>query len=262
MSTSLQNFPSKVNNKIRSLWLRYRDVEIADGYAKGLFIRTGRGNLEYALGTNELPVQKDLVSLLKPGSVFYDIGANIGFFTIIAAKYVGENGKVYAFEPLPDNVKAIRHNVALNNFSQVDVIPKAVSNHFGTEKFLVAEFSGGSSLESGDMPPDFVNEIYVDVVTIDDFLETEKTSPPDVVKIDVEGAEIGVLEGMSETITKIHPVVIYEIDDHDQKNYDRKQQECERFLSIHGYTIQKLADGYPGNAWIVGHYIAHPKTPA
>ena len=260
MSSWIQNFPTRLSNKLNTYWLRFRDVEIQQGYAKGLLFRTGSGNPEYGLGINEIPVQEILVDLLKPGLVFYDIGANVGFFSMIAAKYLDPNGGVYAFEPLPENAKAIQHNVSINNFLQVEVIQKAVSNHSGKEQLLVSDFSGGSSLESGDRPPDLVGEIEVDVVTIDDFIISENASPPDVVKIDVEGVEINVLEGMKETIAEFRPVVIYEIDDDKQENYDRKEKACEQYLLTCGYSIEKLGEGYPGNAWIVGHYIARPNN--
>jgi len=257
MDTLINNFPSRFNNKIKNLWRRHRDVKIPNGYGEGLLIRTGRGNLEYAYGINEPPVQEVLAELLKPGMVFFDIGANIGFFTIIAAHLVGTNGSVFSFEPEPQNAEAVRHNVSINNFNQVQVIQKAVSSTTGRERFLLSEFSGGSALESGSPPPDLVGEIEVDVVAIDDLIQKKGGIPsPDVVKIDVEGVEIDVLQGMKDTIKDFHPAIIYEIDDCDPQNYDRKQQACSMFLLTNGYSIRKLGDSYPGDNWIVGHYLA------
>lgn len=258
MSTWIQNFPYRINRKIKTLWFRNRDVEIAKGYAKGLLFRAGRGNPEYIFGTYELPVQEKLASLLKPGMVFYDVGANIGFFTIIAANIVGPNGKVYAFEPLLENTEVVRHNVSINHFPQVQVFQKAVTSTSGKERLFIAGFSGGSALETGDKPPDLIGEINVETVSIDDLVRGEVIQAPDVVKIDVEGAEVNVLEGMRDTIQKHRPVVIYEIDDHDPQNYQKKQKACEHFLAAYQYSIQELEEAYPGGDWIVGNYVAFP----
>jgi hypothetical protein len=100
--------------------------EIEDGVGKGLKFSTPY-NFSYVLGTNELPVQNEISRILHKGEVFFDIGANVGFFSIMAARIVGEKGKVYAFEPVMENLISFQKNVELNKFGNVEIITKAVS---------------------------------------------------------------------------------------------------------------------------------------
>ena len=81
-------------------------------------------NPEYAIGNNELPVQEAIEGWLQPGDIFYDIGTNVGFFMVIAARKVGKNGHVYAFEPLPANVEVIRHNIMMNGFKNITLLKR------------------------------------------------------------------------------------------------------------------------------------------
>ena len=134
--------PNSFGYRLASAGLRQRDVEVRNGVAKGLKFNTGESCPELALGTYEVPIQNIFTQHLKAGDVFYDIGANVGFFTIIAAKLVGDMGKVYAFEPGQGNASSIRHNAQLNNFTHVEVIEKAVSHSSGEGQLLLAQYSG------------------------------------------------------------------------------------------------------------------------
>jgi len=90
------------------------DGLIAHGEGEGLRINPGGANPGYALGTTEPGVQQALAELLEPGMTFYDVGANMGFFSLIAWRRVGPHGRVRSFEPLPESARTLRHNVALN----------------------------------------------------------------------------------------------------------------------------------------------------
>src|SRR4051794_11745594 len=97
-------------------------VTIRHGAAKGVKIHADdRSNVGYALGTTEPQVQDVLGESLNRRDVFYDVGGNVGFFPLIAAKLVGPEGRVVAIEPLPENADALRRNVALNGFENVEV---------------------------------------------------------------------------------------------------------------------------------------------
>jgi FkbM family methyltransferase len=237
-------------------WLKNRDVWIASGVGAGLRFNTAGLNPGYASGSNELPVQAAIAGYLKPGDVFLDIGANIGFFTIIAARLVGAQGKVYAFEPVPANIAALQHNLALNHFQHAKVLPYAVSNRVGKGDLLLANWNGGASLATAARPPDLKGSILIDLVTIDEMLARKVIEPPALVKIDVEGAELEVLEGMSATIQNYRPVIVFEIDDGDLEAFTRKQAGCEAFLVNNGYQVSRLEDSYQGSEWMVGHYFA------
>lgn len=250
--------PSSLKYRLASAGLRQRDVVMRNGVAKGLKFNTGESCPELALGTYEVPIQNIFTQHLKPGNVFYDIGANVGFFSIIAAKLVGDGGKVYAFEPGEGNASSIRHNARLNNFNHIEVIEKAVSHTSGEGQLLLAKYSGGHALATADAPPDLAGEVTVDLVSIDDLIAQNKIAPPNFVKIDVEGAELDVLKGMTETIKTARPAIIYEVDDGDRTAYERKYQELADFFKSFDYQVTQAENSYDTIDWCVGHAIATP----
>ena len=250
--------PGSLGYRLASVGLRQRDVAVRNGVAQGLKFNIGESCPELALGTYEVPIQNIFTQQLKAGDVFYDIGANVGFFTVIAAKLVGDSGKVYAFEPGSENASSIRHNAQLNNFTQVEVIEKAVSSSSGQGKLLLAQYSGGHALATADAPPDLAGEVTVELVSIDDLIAQKQIQPPNFVKVDVEGAELDVLKGMSETIKTYKPTIIYEIDDGERAAYERKYQELASFLQSFNYQVTQTANSYDTIDWCVGHAIATP----
>lgn len=250
------------NGKIREIAcksLRNRDIEIIEGVGRGLRIKIGSSNSDYALGKNELPVQKAFLNYVKLNDVVYDIGANIGFFTIIAAKLVGPGGHVYAFEPISENINKLRHNININKFLNVTVFEKAVSKSSGKEKIFLTKNSGGHTLSSGGVPKNKIGEIMIDIVSIDEMVEDLKINPPDIVKIDVEGAEYNVIDGMNKTIKKFRPLFIYEVDDFDEKLLKNKLDLIEALFKRHNYDIRYLENSYEGIQCHVKHGIAKPK---
>jgi FkbM family methyltransferase len=248
---------ARSNTTIRRM-LGVEVSRIGTGVGKGLWFNTSPYGPAYASGGNELPVQESLAHYLKPGDVFYDIGASIGFFTIIAAKLVTPTGSVYAFEPVPENAAHIRLNIALNNFHNVTVIAKAVCNTTGQGELLVTSHPGGATLSTTTKPADVKYAITIDLVSIDNLVFQQHWVPPAVVKIDVEGAEIDVLQGMRRTLHEFKPILIYEIDDGKKEPFRRKQEICNDFLRGLGYQITPLENSYPNVDWIVGHNIATP----
>ena len=250
--------PDSLQYRLAAAGLKQRDVTIGNGIAKGLQFNPGESCPELALGTYEEPIQNIFAQHLKSGDVFYDIGANVGFFSVIAAKLVGDTGKVYAFEPGEVNAKSIRHNAQLNNFRQIEVIEKAVSNTSGLGQLLLAKYSGGHALATADAPPDLAGEITVDLVSIDDLITQNKINPPNFVKVDVEGAELDVLKGMTQTIKTYQPTIIYEVDDGDRAAYEHKYQELADFFKSFNYQVTQAENSYDTIDWCVGHAIASP----
>ena len=250
--------PGSFSYSLASAGLRQRNVVIRNGVAKGLKFNTGESCPELALGTYEVPIQNIFTQHLKAGDVFYDIGANVGFFSIIAAKLVGETGKIYAFEPGRENAMSIAHNAALNNFDSIEVIEKAVSDTSGEGQLLLAKYSGGHALATADAPPDLAGEVTVELVSIDDLVAQNKIAPPNFVKVDVEGAELDVLKGMTQTIKTYRPKVIYEIDDGDRTAYEQKYHDLASFFRSLNYQVTQTENSYDTIDWCVGHAIATP----
>jgi FkbM family methyltransferase len=198
--------------------LRFRDMRVMRGPMAGVRINLGGSFLRYLTGDAELEVQQALGELIKPGQTVYDVGANIGFFTILCSRLVGPQGKVYAFEPIPENLKTLRHNIALNGLSNVVVVEKALSSSTGTAEMFVSPWSAFHSLNvegatKQDNHGPEAGEITVETVTLDEFVSEEGVWAPDLIKIDVEGAELIVVQGMSHTLESVEPLLLVELHD-------------------------------------------------
>ncbi len=153
----------------------------------------------YALGDYEPSVTKAFRSLIHPEDIVIDIGANVGYYTLLAARQVGNGGEVYAFEADPDNFKVLTDNIAINSFTNVKPVRKAVSNGTGKTKFYKKD-SMSHSLYNHEVLPTTAT-ITVDTVALDDFLcncPATVRNRISLIKIDIEGAEPLALEGMAE----------------------------------------------------------------
>jgi FkbM family methyltransferase len=191
-----------------------------------------------ASGNLESSVQEALVRHLPRGGVMYDVGANLGFFALVAARLVGaEEGRVYAFEPAPDNVEAIRRNAELNLLANIVVIPSAVSSRAGTARLQIVDDQSWSKLEEYGEHPATERVIEVETVTVDELVGRGELPPPALVKIDVEGAELAVLEGMRATIDEHRPVIVCEL--------HGTNREVAAAMAAHSYTVVNLEGPAP-----------------
>ena len=200
------------------------------GLGAGLRFNATGGNPGYLLGTTEPEEQDTLQKYLKEGVVFYDLGANIGFYSSIAARIVGPKGHVYAFEPFPVSASAARLNAELNDFHNVDVIEAAVSDKAGTASFELGESSRNHKIS------DSQGELQVPCISLDEYIKTHNLRLPDVMMIDIEGAEIDALHGMSETVRTSLPVIICEV--HWIK--EEMHEYIKTVLQPLGYTVSTL----------------------
>jgi FkbM family methyltransferase len=136
---------------------------------------------------------------INKGDIVLDIGAHIGYYTLISAGLVGEEGKVFAFEPAPDNFALLRKNIGINGYKNVVVSQKAVSNKCSRTKLFLNEHDTGS--DSICEPADAGKSVEVDVTTLDEFFR-DYDGNINFIKMDVEGAEPAVIEGMSSLLNK------------------------------------------------------------
>jgi FkbM family methyltransferase len=155
-------------------------------------------------------VTAELRRLLQPGMVLVDLGANVGYFTLLAATLVGPQGKVIAFEPNPETCVLLRQSIAVNGLSQVELHPYAAAEKAQT--FTLEAPGGGSngrivefSAEARARPSLFTQ---IEAVALDDFLAAE--SRIDVIKMDIEGAEARAVQGMGQLIRRHRPVLLLE----------------------------------------------------
>lgn len=136
---------------------------------------------------------------VKPGATVFDVGANLGAYTLLFAQWAGPSGKVVAFEPAPASIAGLRRLVALNDLrDRVEIVEAAVSGAVGTARFASAGLSGANALV--DAAHSGGGVITVPTTSLDAFCEARHLRP-DVIKIDVEGAELDVLRGARRTLS-------------------------------------------------------------
>lgn len=140
------------------------------------------------------PYERRLVqAYIKPGNIAMDIGAHIGYFTLLMARAVGPRGRVYAFEPHPENFRILKKNIEYNGYKNVILINKAVSDKKAKEKLYLAKYSNSShGFYNLDNTKKFIE---VETTRLDDY-----ESKVDFIKIDAEGNEIKILAGMKKII--------------------------------------------------------------
>lgn len=200
-------------------WLERGSIVVPQGHAGGLRMDLGHLPLAHAhlgsiaFGNLEASVQEAMLRHIPKGGVFYDVGANLGFFSLLGAHFAGRGeGHAYAFEPAPDNVAAIRRNLALNVLEgDVTVIEAAVGARSGRARLQVVDDQSWSKLADYGEHVFTTAVLDVRLVALDDVVAGGQARPPDVVKIDVEGAELAVLEGMRGVLAEHRPVLICEL---------------------------------------------------
>jgi FkbM family methyltransferase len=173
------------------------------------------------LGSYEAAKQRKIIEFVRPGMICWDVGANVGFYTLLFAELVGEGGQVFAFEPAPRNVELLRRHVEMNRYQNVRIFPCALGDFEGE-----AAFDPGLDTSMGHMAAR--GPLKVSCSRADTLLAAGTVAAPDVIKIDVEGAEADVLRGARRAIEP-HPVI---------------------FLATHGATVHRgciellMASGY------------------
>jgi len=149
----------------------------------------------YGVRPYEAETTELLLQLLKPGMTFVDVGAHIGYYSLLASIKVGPKGKIYSFEPEPNNYNFLIRNIMLNDCKNIFAIQKAVADFTGKANFVIAPYSVSHSLYPDETVPNIAT-IQVEVVSLDDFFSQLGWPKVDVVKMDIEGAEVRALRGM------------------------------------------------------------------
>ena len=163
----------------------------------------------YLLGTDEPHLQRAIRKYVAAGDTVYDVGANVGYVSLSLAKRVGANGRVIAFEPVPRNSEALRRNIELNGITNVQLLEAAASDQDGEAVIRIAENLSTASLVWHRNNPS-ATQLRIQTVSIDELVEAGKLDCPTFVKIDVEGAEGAVLQGMRRTLAAAKPVLFVE----------------------------------------------------
>jgi FkbM family methyltransferase len=181
------------------------------------------------IGTYERELQHILVRTVRPGQVVWDIGANVGFFALLAARLVGPSGRVIAVEPVPRNLELLHRHLMLNHVGNVTVLPQAVSDSRGTVRFDTRHSPSMGRIDAS-------GSIEVIVTTIDELVATGIPAPQ-VIKMDIEGAESRALAGASQTLREHRPLVL--LSTHGWKQHE----SCTQALQALGYSVTLRRDG-------------------
>jgi len=174
-------------------------VPVLSGTNRGMKWEVGASTHGCWLGFYEKDKQELIDRLVKPGMRAFDIGANAGFYTLALSRLVGEHGKVWAFEPLAENVVNLLKHVRANNCNNVALVQGALSDAAGISGFNIGSNNCVGALGNSQ-------GYLVPTMTLDGLLATGQIESPDIVKMDVEGAESRVLAG-SVGILKLHKAV-------------------------------------------------------
>jgi FkbM family methyltransferase len=168
---------------------------------------------------------------LKAGQAVYDIGANVGFYTLFASVAVGDAGHVYSFEPFPENLRELRRHLDMNRIRNCTVIDAAVSSADGEAVFDPSEDRSMGRLAAG-------GSLRVRTVALDGMVARNEIRPPNLMKIDIEGGELECLRGGACVIQKFRPVIF--LATHGREVHDA----CIELLAKWNYRVTSL-DGRP-----------------
>jgi FkbM family methyltransferase len=221
----------------------FTPVVVAAGGLQGLSLSLNlQEEKDYWLGTYEPDLQAAVAELVAPGMLVYDVGANIGYISLLLARRVGETGHIYAFEALPANLERLRLNLELSGLAErVTVVPAAVVEQKRPARFLVGP-SGGMGKAAGSAGRRDVvysQELEVAGLSLDEFVYEERNPPPQAVKMDIEGGEVLALPGMGRILLEARPLILLEL----------HGPEAARLvwdtLVAAGYRLCRMAPGYP-----------------
>ncbi len=239
---------SRLADLVRKAYMRKKRTILIDDFDETLFFNCAldehissqvfwRG----AYSTGQLML---LGKILKEDMVFFDIGANKGEFTVFAAKRLGK-GRVFAFEPVKGLCIELKANVTANHFQQVDIVNKGLGNSntqaviFNAEKKYDHEINWGTysiyRRKGVDHPSG-----TIELMKLDDFVNDRKIAAVDIMKIDIEGAELEMLRGAEQTIRRFKPVIFIEINEVTSSAAGYHSLDILAYLANVGYRLELI----------------------
>jgi FkbM family methyltransferase len=217
-------------------------VQVQSGPAQGIWLhlnpRTGR---DYFNGDVEPEVQAVLSKHLRPGMTVYDIGANIGFFSLLSARLVGATGRVTAFEADPEIAARLRENVVRNQGAPIFVEEKAVWSSSSPVFFARADAEvspdrGLGHVIHNDADKSAPGTIRVEAVSVDEYVR--QSEAPDFIKCDVEGAEVEVFRGAEKLLNDKKPAILCEM------HGDQNRQTLLKVFANFGYSCEPCGQNH------------------
>lgn len=206
-------------------------VRILQGPLRGKRWIVGASNHGCWLGSYELAKQTAFYASVSRGDVVYDLGANVGFYSLLASVGVGPTGRVLSFEPLPRNLAYLRRHLDMNLTGNCTVISAAVGSSDGT-----AEFEVGPDNHVGHLASNAPQSLRVATVTLDALVLSGEIPPPNLIKCDIEGGEYDALQGAAGTLERHAPTIF--LATHGGEVHER----CCRLLTDAHYVLESLDD--------------------
>lgn len=217
-------------------------VKVAAGGLAGVELYLDlQAEKDYWLGTYEPELQDAIMHWVKPGMVIYDVGANIGYVSLLLARRAGAGGSVFAFEALPGNLERLRANIALSGMAgQVQAVAAAVIDAQRPVRFWVGPSGGMGKADGSAGRQDVIYSEAIDVtgLSLDHFVFELGNSPPQVVKMDIEGGEVLALPGMQRLLAEAHPLLLMEL------HGPEAAKTTWEILTRAGYRIFQMQPGY------------------
>jgi FkbM family methyltransferase len=225
-------------------------VSVAAGGLQGVpLLLDLHAEKDYWLGTYEPELLQAVRDWLRPGMVVYDVGANVGYISLLLARAAGEQGQVFAFEPLPANLQRMAANFGLNPWARLACIPAAVVDRSGPVRFL-AHASGAMGKAAGSAgrhDQAYPEQIEVAGISLDEFAYPAPGAAapawsgprPQLVKMDIEGGEVLALQGMDRLLCEARPLLLLEL------HGPESARAAWDTLTAAGYQLLRMQPGYP-----------------
>ena len=214
------------------------------------------GGASIYVNTVEPQKTRALLGILRAGQVVFDIGANIGYYTILASQQVGPLGRVLAFEPYARNVKYLERHVSLNHADNVTIVPVACAERSALERFVMGTDSATGHLSSESTAREEGKTLIVPAAAVDDLVRAFGLMP-DVMKVDVEGAEERVLRGAAKTLADARPILLLAV------HSVALRAACTSYLLRFGYPEPSIWADVEGDTELLFMPAGHrPDAPA
>jgi len=201
-------------------------LRIRSGPLEGRKWKASSG-IRFIKGTYEPKNVQAIQNTVREDDVAYDVGAHVGYFSVLMGDIVGSDGKVIAFEPRGLNLGYLQKHVSVNHCENIQIVSKALGDHSGHAKLETRTGSGtGYVSDTGDEE--------IEITSIDELVDSGTLPPPTFLKIDVEGGEMAVLRGAKNVIAKQRPRMIL------ATHGDAIDAECRALLQEWNYNLQDI----------------------
>ena len=226
------------------LWMQWFMVPIKAGPLKGMKWSVVSGG-NFIRGRYEEFKTEALLKCVKPSDVIYDVGGHVGYYSILSSVLAGPTGKVFVFEPRPLNVAFLKRHIKFNDIENITLVEAAVSDKAGD-----AGFDDNTGSGTGHLSAD--GDLKVATIVLDEFVDGKSHPDPDFLKMDIEGGEIGALDGARKIIERARPVLLV------ATHGDREHAFVLDYLKQYDYVHEVLnPDALKGDTEIV----AFPEKP-